>query len=129
MNDETKSYLERFAATICSGTYSVDIPCRLPKGHEGSHDGADWVRPMMSDARAEHPFPTHLDTDVCGMCGNPAAHKVEETTGPPGFHPLTNYLCCEHAEAVLGAAHGGYPYGQDFTSWARGYQKQESTDG
>jgi hypothetical protein len=63
----------------------------------------------VSDERASHSFPIWAEEESC-RCGNPAAHKVEEVSGPAGFHPLTAYLCCEHFGGVVGSAHGRYPY-------------------
>lgn len=42
----------------------------------------------------------------CFYCGDHATHKIEETTGPIHFHPLTAYVCCEH---FFGGCNS-YPY-------------------
>lgn len=68
------------------------------------------TREVMSDDRAAHPFETHLQDQTCFVCKKPAAHKIEETSGPDGFHPLTNWLCCEDFRKVMGGAHDGYLY-------------------
>lgn len=68
--------------------------------------------PRMSDGRAVHTFPLTAQEEKC-RCGRWAAHKIEETSGPGGFHPLTAYLCCEHFRSAVGGAHDSYPYDYD----------------
>jgi hypothetical protein len=64
----------------------------------------------ISDERAVHTFPIWAREEKCHKCGDPAAHKVEEVSGPVGFHPLTAYLCCGCFGDVVGSMHGRYPY-------------------
>lgn len=66
--------------------------------------------PRMKDARAMHTIPVWARAELCRKCTAPAAHKVEETSGPGAFHPLTSYLCCNCFVEVMGPAHGSYPY-------------------
>ena len=67
---------------------------------------------LVTDGRAEHPFPIWAFEEKC-RCGKLAAHKIQETSGPATFHPLTAYLCCEHfAESMGHLAHYAYPYGE-----------------
>lgn len=71
----------------------------------------------MSDDRAAHSFPDWAEEETCkvilgpgmGRCGTPAAHKVEETSGPSSFHPMTAYICCHHFTQVVGQC-ATYPY-------------------
>ena len=64
----------------------------------------------MTDTRAPHSFPISAAEERCHKCLGPAAHKIEETSGPETFHPLTSYLCCGCFVEVMGPAHGSYPY-------------------
>lgn len=64
----------------------------------------------MTDVRASHSFPVSANEERCRKCLGLAAHKIEETSGPAKFHPLTSYLCCGCFIEVMGPAHGGYPY-------------------
>jgi hypothetical protein len=45
---------------------------------------------------ASHPIRPWVVEEHCFYCGKQATHKIEETTGPVNFHPLTAYVCCEH---------------------------------
>ena len=63
----------------------------------------------VSDERAAHSFPVWAAEETC-YCGLPAAHKIEEVSGPESFHPLTAYVCCECFERAMGQAHETYPY-------------------
>ena len=64
----------------------------------------------VRDARAEHTFPIWAQEEKCRRCDYAAAHKIEEVSGPAGFHPLTAYLCCQHFGEIVGSMHGRYPY-------------------
>lgn len=64
----------------------------------------------VTDSRASHSFPVWAREEHCQKCLAPAAHKIQETSGPGKFHPLTSYLCCGCFIEVMGPAHGGYPY-------------------
>jgi hypothetical protein len=64
---------------------------------------------MITDDRADHPFPVWAREERCNSCNAPAAHKIEETTDIP-FHPLTAYLCCGCFKDVMGMMHDAYPY-------------------
>lgn len=55
---------------------------------------------------AEHSIRPWAVEEHCFYCGGNATHKIEETTGPIHFHPLTAYVCCEH---FFGAC-DKYPY-------------------
>ena len=46
--------------------------------------------------------------EMCQGCHQRATHKVEETSGPRTFHPLTAYLCCGCFSLVGDCAN--YPY-------------------
>ena len=45
---------------------------------------------------ANHAIRPWAVEEVCFFCGGHATHKIEETTGPRNFHPLTAYVCCKH---------------------------------
>jgi hypothetical protein len=62
------------------------------------------------DERAVHTIPVWAVEEKCRKCGEPAAHKVEEVSGPSNFHPLTAYLCCGCFEGIAGSLHSRYPY-------------------
>lgn len=64
----------------------------------------------VRDARAAHTIPVWAVEEKCRRCALPAAHKVEEVSGPTGFHPLTSYLCCGCFCQVMGTMHDRYPY-------------------
>ncbi len=49
--------------------------------------------------------------ETCSGCGEPATHKIEETSGPETFHPLTAYVCCGCFQLV--GACESYPYDAD----------------
>lgn len=70
------------------------------------------IAPRVSDERAQHTFPITAQEEKC-RCGQWAAHKIEETTGPELFHRLTAYLCCDCFRQALGPAHDTYPYEYD----------------
>lgn len=110
MVDKSKLKIPGFKE-LCDGKYRQECPCWKPRGHDGKHGPREYVEPLVSDGRANHPFPAHLNNDVCSMCVSLAAHKIEDTTGPNWFHPLTNYLCCACFRMVMGAAHDSYPWG------------------
>lgn len=55
-----------------------------------------------------HSYPIWAQEEDC-RCGRPAAHKVEETSGPTNRHPLTAYVCCEHFRMLVGDC-SRYPY-------------------
>ncbi|HEY9418300.1 MAG TPA: hypothetical protein VIQ30_26355 [Pseudonocardia sp.] len=63
---------------------------------------------QVSDGRSAHAFPIWAKEEVC-RCGRGAAHKVEETSGPDNFHPLTAYLCCGCFARTVGDC-SRYPY-------------------
>lgn len=61
--------------------------------------------------RADHSIPIWASGTWCAKCGDAAAHKVEETSAPWTFHPLTAYLCCNCFSDIMGfASHEKYPY-------------------
>lgn len=48
--------------------------------------------------------PAAAQGEVCGVCGQPAQRKVEETIfddDPRHVHPRTTYLCLEHFNALM----------------------------
>lgn len=45
---------------------------------------------------ANHAIRPWAVSEHCFYCGELATHKIEETTGPRNFHPLTAYVCCKH---------------------------------
>lgn len=45
---------------------------------------------------ATHPIRPWCQEEFCVSCGQPATHKVEETTGDERYHSLTAYICCTH---------------------------------
>lgn len=55
---------------------------------------------------ANHAIRPWAVEEHCFYCGNHATHKIEETTGPRNFHPLTAYVCCEDFFGYC----GNYPY-------------------
>lgn len=61
--------------------------------------------PRISDDRSTHDFPIYAQEEHC-TCGNRAAHKVEDVTGPMNRHPFTAYLCCECFEQSIGFCGG-----------------------
>lgn len=88
--DEDKDANERFMAVL----------------REEHRRAAPAIR--TQDDRATHSFPEYAEEENC-RCGQPAAHKVEETSSPGHIHPLTAYLCCEHFRQLVGDC-SRYPY-------------------
>lgn len=101
----------------CGGTWTQTWPCWQGRDHDGGCGPREWVEPRVADPRAAHTIPSHLVEETC-PCGQPAAHKVEETSGPDNFHPLTGRLCCEHFNAFVGHC-GSYPYDLPETRFSR----------
>lgn len=62
----------------------------------------------VSDDRSNHTFPVWAREETC-RCGQPAAHKVEEVSGPGNFHPMTAYMCCGCFTGTVGRCET-YPY-------------------
>lgn len=62
----------------------------------------------VRDARSNHDFPIYAQEEHC-RCGNQAAHKIEETSGPWGIHPFTAYVCCKCFTEFIGWC-GGASY-------------------
>ena len=109
----TESTRERLAAKFCGRPFPMELTCVQPRDHEGEcGTGGPFVWPRLTDKRSTHSFAAHLDEDKC-RCGKPAAHKVEDTSGPGNFHPMTNYLCCEHFTQWVGECGGNYPWDYD----------------
>lgn len=79
--------------------------------------GSWWV----DDARAAHPIPVYAVEERC-RCGQPASHKVEETSALSTFHPMTAYLCCDHFRMFVGRCENFPAYGSP-----AGSDGQEST--
>lgn len=108
MNDETRAYLDKAMADRCRTWYTVEEYCLKPKDHADDHGPREPITfEQVSDDRAVHAFPIYAQEERC-RCGFPAAHKVEETTGPRNFHPLTAYLCCACFQTIGNC--GSYPY-------------------
>lgn len=109
MTDETRAYLDAKMADKCRTWYSVDEYCLKDKDHPDDHGPRSPIEfPQVTDARASHAFPIWAQEETC-RCGTPAAHKVEETSGPGNFHPLTAYLCCGCFTRTVGYC-ASYPY-------------------
>lgn len=62
---------------------------------------------------ARHTIPDYAVEEHCRKCPQKAAHKIEETSGPASFHPLTAYLCCFCFQQVVGYDCAAYPYDAD----------------
>ena len=60
-------------------------------------------------ARSVHSFESDLIDKHCTICGEAAAHQVDEHSSVP-FPPMKNYLCCEHFRFAIGDC-SSYPYG------------------
>lgn len=60
-----------------------------------------------------HTIPEYAVEVKCAGCHQRATHKIEETSGPDNFHPLTAYVCCG-CFALVGDC-SNYPY--DITPW------------
>lgn len=60
-----------------------------------------------------HTVPVWAVEETCRKCREQATHKVEESSGPLTFHPLTAYLCCTCFQEIVGYDCAAYPYDAD----------------
>lgn len=60
-----------------------------------------------------HTIPPWAVEEECRTCHQKATHKVEETSGPVTFHPLTAYLCCGCFMMIVRYDCSTYPYDID----------------
>lgn len=66
-------------------------------------EGSAWrmAEPeRVTVAYAWHTISPSTVGELCRACGEPAAHKVGDYTGPKNFHQLTAYLCCTHMRVM-----------------------------
>ncbi len=56
--------------------------------------------------KIKHEVSPWCEGELCRICGEPAAHKVEEVVDheEPPRHPYVAYLCCFHFVGVVGDA-------------------------
>ena len=67
-----------------------------------------------------HTIPEWAVEEGCRTCHQKATHKIEETSGPDTFHPLTAYLCCGCFMGIVSFDCATYPYDIVDAGWTVG---------